>query len=92
MIYIVRIELANAALSDFTILHAAMAKRRFSQKVLASDKVWYHLPRATYLIESSISISEVHTLAQMAVGETGKTAEILIGSDPIWFSGLKPVQ
>lgn len=94
MSFVIRIELNDSTLSDFTILHQAMSSMGFSQKISSDDGKEYHLPRATYLGKtSSHTKSQILELAKKAVAQTGKTSEIFVAeySGATWV-GLKPVK
>lgn len=91
MSYIVRIELASKVIINFMALHSAMESRGFKRTILADGGIEYHLPRATYHIETSSNENAVLQAARHAVNSTGKSAEILVIAYRNCIFDLKPV-
>jgi hypothetical protein len=93
MSYIVRIELDSNIMADFNVLHEEMRAHGFSRTIRSTDSKEYYLPRATYLINTNLSRSQVLENTKIAVSKTFKNAEIIVieyvGCS---WSGLKPVK
>ena len=80
-------------MSDFDILHRAMAARGFVQTISGSDGNDYYLPRATYHTSSASDRSQILESCKQAVSQTGKTAEILVANyTGCSWSGLRLVR
>jgi hypothetical protein len=80
-------------MSDFDILHTALANKGFKHTIISDDNVEYYLPKATYLITSLLKTrSQVLDMTKEAVSLTKKTAEIIVVEyKGISWNGLKKV-
>ena len=52
--YLVRIELQNPLLFDYTTLHQEMGKVGFKRTIQANTGIEYHLPNAEYVISTGV--------------------------------------
>lgn len=91
MLYIARIELQNGGLMDFQRLHKIMYDHGFAQTIGTVSGEEYHLPRATYSIESTVQILEIVNHIGKIVALIGRSAEVLVSQGEVAFLGLKPI-
>lgn len=87
--HIVRITLHDE--TDYDPLHRAMAKRKLSKYITASDGRTYRLPDGTYFSSSNASAESIRIAASAAAAAVGHwNPMIIVGrSDEVRFSGLK---
>ena len=76
--FIVRVELHDAAWSDYTVLHAHMAAQGFQHTILGSDGVTYQLPTAEYNLIGNLAKEQVLAKAKMAATATHKRYAIFV--------------
>lgn len=88
-----RVELHDAEWSDYTLLHAEMKKRGFSQTVTSDDGKTYDLPPAEYNFEANISRSDVLERAKAAAGTVKNRYGVLVteSAGRVWH-GLEPTK
>ena len=76
--FTVRVELHQATLADYDVLHSAMATQGFSRLIVADDGRTYHLPWAEYNGSGNFSSTQVRDIARAAANATGKSNAILV--------------
>jgi hypothetical protein len=76
--YTTRVELHNAAYSDYENLHAAMEKVGFSRIIAADDGTRYQLPTAEYDRSTALTCEQVLNQAKVAANSTGKGNAVLV--------------
>lgn len=89
--FTVRVELHQAALADYQVLHAAMEKQGFSRLITADDGQTYHLPWAEYSGSGKLNSEQVRDIARTAANATGKNNAVLVteAQTRAWV-GLQP--
>jgi len=86
--YIVRVELHQAAQSDYDILHAAMSGRGFSRSLSLRGKT-LQLPTAEYFQQNEGAGPAVLAEAQAAARQTGRNFAIIVTEGANFYqSGL----
>ena len=87
-----RVELHDAAWSDYDKLHRAMEAEGFARTITSDDGITYHLPTAEYDYSGDVTMGQVLAKAKKAAATTGKSSGILVtqSSGRTW-SGLEKV-
>lgn len=88
--FTVRVELHDADLDEYEVLHGAMEGNGFSRLITSRDGDLYHLPWAEYDCQGSLTNAQVLKSAKAAADITGKKYAILLteSSGRSWY-GLK---
>ena len=76
--FLTRVELHGADLTDYELLHAEMANKKFVRTILSDDSKKYALPTAMYRSFGELSVTEVRELAQKAANTTRRSCWILV--------------
>lgn len=90
--FITRIELRDASIAQYELLHTAMARQGFSRTVITDTGKKLHLPWAEYYMQSVKTLAQVLESAKLAVGTTGVASySVLVNRTTGWTSfGLLP--
>lgn len=88
-----RVELHNAAASDYEALHMAMEAEGFSRRIKSDQGTWYHLPTAEYDRSGQLTREQILESAKRAAAKTNKKYAILVSEATAryWF-GLEQVK
>lgn len=88
--FTIRVELHDADLNEYEVLHGAMEDNGFSRVITSSDGDLYHLPWAEYDCQGSLTKAQVLKSARAAAETTGKKYGILVteSTGRTWY-GLK---
>jgi hypothetical protein len=84
-----RVELQDA--DDHEHLRVYMGLQSFTNTVVGSDGVEYHLPPAEYHLEGNYTTENVREMAHWAARMTGKSCKILVTEGMRDWIGLKEV-
>ncbi len=77
--FIVRVQLTNGTIGNYTVLKNALLKVGFSKKIIASDGSSYILPNGNYLGISEKTVVEILEIVKSVVFKIGdKKAMILV--------------
>jgi hypothetical protein len=76
--FTVRVELHQATLADYDVLHSAMGRQGFTRSIVADDGQTYHMPWAEYNGSGNLGSTQVRDLARAAANVTGKANAILV--------------
>ena len=77
-VFIVRVELHEAAWADYETLHEAMGAERFGRTIRDDDGVEHQLPPAEYCLRETIPRATVLVKAKHAAARTGKRYSVLV--------------
>ncbi len=92
-VFITRVELRDAAPSDYETLATAMISQGFLLTITGDDGIAYHLPNGNYLGQTEGSAAEVMNIAGFAASITGKAFAILTTEfERTSWRGLIPVE
>jgi len=92
-VFIVRVELHEAAEAEYELLHRAMSKSGFSRTILDTNKIEFHLPSAEYGISGDFESVKVMDIVKKAAEQTKKVFRILlIRAQDVTFCNLRPVK
>jgi hypothetical protein len=85
--FTIRVELHDANLDEYEILHEAMETNGFSRVIASSEGDLYHLPWAEYDRQGSLTKAQVLKSARAAAEVTGKKYGILVteSSGRTWY-------
>lgn len=90
--YIVRVELHSEQPGDYTKLHEQMENIGFSRYVRIAG-INYHMPHATYLITTALTVAQVGAAAEAATKAVGRNAGVVAAQTTFatsHWSGLIP--
>jgi hypothetical protein len=76
--FTVRVELHQATLAEYELLHRAMEKQGFSRFITADDGQTYHMPWAEYNGSGNLDSTQVRDIARAAANTTGKNNTVFV--------------
>lgn len=76
--FTVRVELHQAAWTDYEALHAAIEARGFSRQITSDDGKAYQLPLAEYNGSGTFTSAQIRDIARAAADTTGKKSAVLV--------------
>jgi hypothetical protein len=82
-IFIVRVQLTNGTLRNYTVLKTALLKVGFSKNITAKNGTSYILPNGNYLGESNKTLMEILEIVKTVLSKIGdKKAMVLVTLSP----------
>jgi len=91
-IFIIRVELNNAASNDYARLDPVMEKEGFERTITADDGVKYQLPTGEYYRLAQLTGQQIRQSGENAANKIGKGCAIVVTeSNAVTWNGLKKV-
>ena len=91
--FLVRIELHNAGLLDYNILHQSMEAFGFKRTIVGDNGVEYHLPTAEYILQGNYTFESILGCGNAAIAKTKTTGMVLVTrADSLRWNNLTPVK
>jgi len=76
--FIVRVQLTNGTIQNYTILKNALLRVGFTKKIVAADGTAYNLPNGNYLGESDKDVMGVLEVVKRVLGRIGDTKAMVL--------------